>query len=256
MLGSKIPSQAPIHRSRILTGLVAGVFGLLLTASGCFSDGDRIKGSGNVETRSFDLADFDRIDISAAFEAEVAVVPGSAHEVKVSADDNLFDELRIEVDGRTLEIGTRPNVRLDSTQMSAQVTLPGLFEVKASGASDVTVDPAGDELDDLEASGASSLHIFEVNSSELSIDVSGASRVEIDGSRTATAQIDASGASRVDLDGLPIDSASVDVSGASEVRFGPAAEVSGSASGASTVRVEEATHVDIKTSGASSVDRS
>ncbi len=244
-------------RSRLLLTVIAAV-GLTAACSINIDIGDdSIEGSGDVETRSYELRDFEQLDVSSAFVVDVTVVPGGDYQVDVSADDNLFDELVIEVDGDKLEIGVASGsaVRTDNP-LSATVTMPTLSAIEASGASNVTVNAGSTTIQDLAASGASTVRVAELNGNDITIDSSGASRVDLSGVGAEKVNVDASGASRVDLTDFPIEEGDVRASGASVVEFGPANEVEGDASGASSVRVEQSTIVDVDTSGGSTVDRS
>ncbi|MFW2381614.1 MAG: head GIN domain-containing protein [Acidimicrobiales bacterium] len=242
-------------RARFLPAVIALVT-LLAACSINVDIGTKdIEGSGDVETRTYSLTNFDQLDVSSAFVADVTVVPGGEYQVEVSADDNLFEELLIEVDGDTLEIGVRSEWRVRTEiPLIATVTMPALKALEASGAAHVTVAADGTDIDNIEASGASTVRVTDLDGTDISIDASGASTVELMGIRAEEVSIDASGASRVDLRDLPIENGNVDASGASVVEFGSAAEVDGNASGASSVRVEPSTDVDVDTSGGSSVD--
>lgn len=244
-------------RSRIsvVMMLTGAVIGLAACTSGFDFGSDRVDGSGNLETRTFDVGDFDAVEIGDAFEADVSVSTESATLVDVTADDNFFDHIRVEVNGDTLEVSDRGNVNFNSdNRILITVVASALSSVEASGATDVTVRSAGTDLIELRASGASELDVIDLDGSNIEVNVSGASRAILAGDADS-ADVNVSGASSLDLRGLELDSATVDVSGASNAEFGPAEVVSGSASGASHIRVEASTVLDIETSGSSSARR-
>ena len=70
--------------------LLVSAVAMLSACSSIELTGNRIDGSGDVETRTFDVGEFDRVDISSAFEAHMTVSPGEATSVEVTADDNFF----------------------------------------------------------------------------------------------------------------------------------------------------------------------
>jgi hypothetical protein len=248
-------TPSPSRLSTTVVSLLALI--ALITACSINIDlGDGIDGSGNVETRAFDLSGFDKLAIGSAFEVDVSIDLSAGYKVEVTVDDNLFDELIIEVDNNTLQIRTRSGSRLRSNDgLKATVVLPSLSSVDASGASDVTVLAAGTHVAELEASGASKIRVIDLDAADMKIDASGASKLELGGVRAGALDLDVSGASNVDLEDLPVDTADVSVSGASEIKFGSTAEVTGDLSGASTILVRDATYVDVDTSGSSSADR-
>ncbi len=218
--------------------------------------GDRIDGSGDVETRTFDVGEFAQVDVGWAFEAEVTVTPGEATTVAVTADDNFFEHITVDVSSNTLEARTKSDVNLDGDdRILITVTTPTLAGVHISGAAVVTIRAEGTDVTDFDASGASRLRVLDLDGSDIAIDVSGASRVTIEGARADTASVDVSGASSINLRQLALDSARVSVAGASNAEFGRADVVSGSASGASEIGVDADTTIDIDTSGSSSVQR-
>lgn len=209
----------PHHRRFPL--LLALAAALVLVA--CDDDDDAIRPSGTTVTESFDLAGFDAVRLSHAFDAEV--VRAAEFSVEVTIDDNLRDRLIVEVRGDTLHIGLesgtsiRGNVTLD-----ARVTLPELAELRLSGASRARLsgfDAAGDVV--LRASGASRIQ-GELAAQTVAINLSGASSAEIVGS-AETATFEASGASRFDLADFVVASASVELSGASRADVHVTAEI-------------------------------
>lgn len=64
--------------------------------------GKSIKGSGDLETRELELDNFDKTDIGGAFDLHVTL--GKKQMVKITIDDNLWDNLEVEVDGHELQL--------------------------------------------------------------------------------------------------------------------------------------------------------
>lgn len=245
------------RRTRLLVTIVAAI---ALSATSCVSGitfgGDDIDGSGNIETREYSLDSFDEIDISNAFDADVTIAADADQKIEITADDNLFEEIEVELDGDTLKISVRGGSNLKvSTAMKATIVAPSLSAVEVSGATRADVRAGGSGLSKLEASGASHIDVIDLETAELKIDVSGASSVSIAGTAGGSIELDVSGASEANLRELPIITADVDISGASNVDLGLAEAVEGSASGASHLRVASDTRIDVETSGSSSVQR-
>lgn len=216
---------------------------------------DELTGSGVRETRTLDLAGFDRLDVSHSFAAVITVEPGGDHLVEVTADDNFFDAMEVEVLDSTLRIGFEDGVNTRSDERpEAVVALPGLTGVTGSGASALTVVASGTAIDELEVSGASTLTAQGLAGATTTAEASGASTLTLEGSATSV-ELGVSGASSADLVGLVIDRAGIEVSGASRVEFGTVQTVTGDVSGASTVTLDERTTADLDLSGASTVRR-
>ena len=209
-------------------------------------------GSGQVETRAFDLEDFNLVSIGSAFEADVSYA--ETYGVSVTADANLFDHLDLVRRGDTLYIGLKPGVTLRRGTLQAAITLPHLEGVDVSGASSVTVAGFTDAPRfDAGASGASHLTLDSLTLGSCKFDISGASHLELVDLQTDDADFEISGASRVN-GWLLMRDGDLDVSGASQLTLrGSAKILELGASGASNLELNAfpMTGVDLVLSGAS-----
>lgn len=184
--------------------LVAALF----ASQGC------VAGSGRMESRPFALADFDAISGSHGLHLEVT--RGETFSVTVTTDDNLWDFVRVEKVGNTLELGHHPSVVYGVGTLSARVTMPALYSLQLSGASGARLKGFDQRVPrfDFIASGSSELAAASLQADELFMDLSGASGADVAGAAT-NARITASGASALDLYDLHTTTASVTLSGAS-----------------------------------------
>ncbi|MEZ4501369.1 MAG: DUF2807 domain-containing protein [Dehalococcoidia bacterium] len=173
---------------------------------------ETIDGSGVLASETYDLTDFDTVEVSNAF--AVSVTAAESYEVVVTADDNLLESLEVEVRGSTLVIGLAPDVRANDATLGASVAMPALVGVTASGASRVSFTGFGvvDRFD-VEISGASRVD-GAIDAGLLVAELSGATRVQLAGTATE-ARLEASGASSFELADLEIQTAEVHLSGAS-----------------------------------------
>ena len=218
---------------------------------GC--QGGVIKGSGNLETETFNFSDFTRVDIGNAFETEIA--QSGSYNVNITADDNLLEYIRVSKEGK--------------------VTMPELRGVELSGATRGTVSGfSSTENLDIGVSGASSLNLVDIPAGDARIDVSGASKVtgditagdaDLDISGASTVQLEgsasdivaeASGASRVKLAGFTVSNADVTLGGASTGTVNLDGRLDADLSGASKLSyIGEPTMGNINTSGASTLSK-
>ncbi|MEL7562874.1 head GIN domain-containing protein [Dehalogenimonas sp. 4OHTPN] len=233
---------------KILTLLVTA--SLAVTAAGCFPFGSII-GRGPVETRTFDLSGFSRVEVSSTFDAEIS--RGSAFSVTVTTNENIFDYLDLEVNGDTLLVRLKSG-SYTVANLDAGITMPDLKALEVSGASEASVSGFNFNHDlDLKVSGASSITVENVKSGNVNIEASGASRVK--GSlECGDARLNVSGASNADLSGLGRN-LDVTASGASHItlRDFSGAEVKVNFSGASSGTVNASGRLDVQLSGASSL---
>jgi len=199
------------------------------------------RGSGNIVTRTFDLRDFDRLEVSHGFDLTVA--PAEGYSVEVRIDDNLLRYLEVYVEAHTLHIGldslhvgTQPRLTgsLSADALQATVTTPHLEGLKLSGGSQANVDGVHSGLTfDVEASGGGHVEGRLVLGSA-HFDVSGGSDVTLSG-MAADLVVDASGGSRLDLSGMQAGSAKVNAGGGSEVTVNVSGRLVAEASGGARV---------------------
>ncbi|MGD9143655.1 MAG: DUF2807 domain-containing protein, partial [Dehalococcoidia bacterium] len=210
-----------------------------------------------------------RIDIGDAFKYEI--IQSDTYSISITADDNLFDDIRVTQSGEELKIDLKPLFRFNVTGLEAVVTMPRLTGLESSGATrgSVTGFSSGDNLE-LDISGASRVKMTDMTVGDIEGSVTGASTLEADviagnidlgisgasrveGSLEARDVIvDLSGASRIETDGSGSNT-KIDASGASTVKFGDFSvdNADVSLSGASTCKIRVTGRIDIDLSGAS-----
>ena len=152
--------------------------------------------SGRPATQTFDFSEFDKVELSDAFEAEVTAADG--YRVEVTVDDNLVDHLQVEQRGNTVKIGLKPLTSVTNAHLQARISLPTLTGFDVSGASSARV--AGFRSDknmQINASGASEIR-GDMETGDLAADLSGGSTLQLTG-RGSAVRATASGASSIDL---------------------------------------------------------
>jgi hypothetical protein len=210
-------------------------------------------GSGDLETETYTFADFNKVEISSAFEFEIE--QSSSYSIEITVDDNIMEYVRVSQDGQTLKIGLKPATWIGPATLKASVTMPELSGLDISGASRGTVSNfSSTENLDIMVSGASRV-TGDIVAGDVDFDVSGASSVELDGSANDIVA-DVSGASSLKLDDFTVSNANVDLSGASSGTVNLNGRLDADVSGASRLwYIGEPTMGDIDTSGASTVSK-
>lgn len=189
-----------------------------------------VKGSGVAASEKRDESEFKSVDVGGVFQVEITAQKD--YSVEVSADDNLLQYIKTEVEGDTLKISTEKRIN-SQTPIIVRISAPNIEHVDASGASKVTVNG--------------------LKNSKFGLDTSGASKVDLSG-ETASLTIDVSGASKIDAENLIAARANVGASGASKVTLNASEELIADASGASKISYAgNPKNVEKKSSGASSV---
>lgn len=240
--------------------IIAIVFTLLFVIaiggglSGCygFNGLDNIIGSQNLETREYTFTGFDRVEILAPFDVEMA--RSNVYLVSVTVDDNLFDYVEVTQIGDTLRLCLKPFISFRHSTFRATITLPELRSLELSGAS--TVDVARFQTTSdvyINVSNASRLDMMSLQASSVAMEVSAASRV-IGFIKTEAADFQVSGASSIELSGSA-EGAQLEASGASSLRLRNfyILHASVNLSGASNGNVEVNGNLNVAVSGASSL---
>ena len=176
-----------------------------------------IEGSGEMETRTFDLDDFDAIEMGGAFAVDVSF--GNTQSVEITIDDNLWENLEAEVSGGTLELGWEKNCDPDGDckvvivmKKLERLEVHGAceaeiadfdgdrFEFNVHGAAELDINGQVDELD-IDISGAGDVDARDLKAKHVKVRISGAGDADLYASESIDARI--SGAGSLDYWGSP-----------------------------------------------------
>lgn len=171
-------------------------------------------GSATTATKDFQVVDFDRVD--AAYGFHVTLTRGEPFKVTVTTHDNMMQYVRAVKEGDTLKlyVDMRPFTTFSINRLEANVTMPALAGVTASGGSRVEVagfDPQPALNVDL--SGGSRL-TGDLSAAKMRMQTSGGSSANVAG-KADTLNFEASGGGRTDLSRLDATAATVRLSGGS-----------------------------------------
>jgi RNA polymerase sigma factor (sigma-70 family) len=172
-----------------------------------------IRGSGKLDTREMKVEGFKSLDLGNTF--HVTITQGERFRTSVTADDNLFDFIKVVREDAELRVFLDMKKRsVQDATLKATITMPSLEGLNVSGASIVII--KGFKLSGTfrgKVSGASRLK-GDIQADTLNLEVAGASRADLEGS-AKKATLSASGASSLRLKDLRIGTAAVQLSGAS-----------------------------------------
>jgi hypothetical protein len=232
------------HLLKVLSG--AGLLSVALLFSSCETEDP---GPLQYEEKSFDVVDFDRLEMGDAFHIEVE--QASSFSIRAEGDYRNVQDLEVFKSGTTLIIryDENSNRRHETTII---ITMPELKGVNFSGASFSTI--SGFESDgdlDFILSGAS-ISQLDAGYGQINLTVSGASDLVLRGLGDEM-QADISGASSVSAFDYPVREAHLNVTGASHGKVTVSDELKAIASGASSVFYRGTPAVTSSVSGASTV---
>jgi len=210
--------------------IFAFVIGLIFTPGCNFGNMTGIKGSGTSKTEQRSVSDFTKIDAGGAMNVEVDAQKDFS--VSVEADDNLLQHIKTEVSGDTLKIYSEGKIS-PSAKLNVKISMPAIEGLNLSGASDGKITNVRAGSFELKASGASEVTIIG-EAKNLEADASGASEIDAEGLKVEDANIEASGASSASVSAT--NNLEATASGASKIYYaGEPKNIKQNASGASSI---------------------
>ncbi len=224
----------------------------LLAATACgISIGDPgVQGSGRqiAETRA--VGDFDRVQVSGAF--DVRITSGASSSLRIEGDDDLLPLVETRVVKGALRVRSERRLR-PSRRILIEIGTPHLAGVETSGSSDVRVTGVRSPTFDAAVSGSGTLDA-EGSFGDLAVSVSGSGRVVGTGA-AETVDVEVSGSGDVDLVEVRARSARVSTSGSGDVSLSVSESLEASTSGSGQVRYTGRPSVNANVSGSGEVRR-
>jgi hypothetical protein len=166
---------------------------LALSSLACSAAGWAVvRGSGNVEEKTYSVSGFDGVALAAI--GTVYVEIGEDEGLRVEAEDNLLEHFRIEVRGDTLNIETNEFVSLLPTKpVKFYLTAKALNAITVSGSGDVEAPALEADSFSIKVSGSGDIWIDELAADGLDADITGAGNVTIAGGEIGDQYINVSG---------------------------------------------------------------
>lgn len=227
----------------------------VIFSSCVITDGQKVKGDGNITSKTYDLKNFSIVE--ANNDVAVYLTKGSTYQVMAETDDNLFQYLDISVqDGKTLEIKYKNNTNVrPSNETKIYITAPWLDELYISESSSLSTQGKFDQDKKLiiKIAEASSGKIS-VRAPILDLTASEASSLTIDG-ESRDVKVRASEASTVNAFDLKAENVDANASEASTAHVFGSVSLKLNASEASTLKYKGATNTTINSREASSISR-
>ena len=218
-----------MHRASSV--IIAGVLAVAVLG-GCqtVTTGPTEVGSGTTASEDRTVGDFSQVAVSSSVRADVRI--GTPAAVRVTADDNLLDNVRTVVGGGKLEVGVDGSITT-KTPIVVEITVPSLTLAAASSTAQLSATGVAGE----------SLRVVSESSGT----------VEVDGSVSALeVRADSAGIAR--LGELAADSATVELASAAHAWIHVSGTVSGSVESASILSlVGQPGEVEVETDSAGQV---
>lgn len=173
-----------------------------------------IRGNGNVITETRAITDFDEIDASGGLRIQWR---SGSPSLQISTDENLLPFIETRVDGHILKLHKRTHENLRPTHhISVVITSPHLNGGSLSGAVDLNAAGLSGPKFYIRASGASDITLDGVVD-ELLVDLTGASDLRAQGLQTKSAEMSTTGAAGAKVS--VSETLRVDITGAGDVTY-------------------------------------
>lgn len=180
----------------------------ILTLANCVS-AKTVSGNTRVETRTFDLKDFDSIAFYLP-SSEADIIQGDEYKVEISLDSNLFEFVDISVQQleKKLTLIQKRNTQLKPSLFKISVTMPILKNLSIAGITKTAVSGFHNENQplSLNISGISSI-TADVSASTIKADISGIGNINLKAkSKKCLFTISGSGEMTADINSTDTDS--------------------------------------------------
>ncbi|WP_024467478.1 head GIN domain-containing protein [Treponema pedis] len=220
------------------------IFYVLISAN-CVSM-KTIYGNKKIETKTFNLEDFDSVDIS-LFSSSANIIRGEAFKVEIALNSNLFEFVDVYVNkaDEKLIIKTKSNVNIRDGKAEIFITMPKIKSLSAAGRTESTLSDFYDKDMSVSLSirGAGSI-TADIIARSIGIDISGAGKTDLKG-KMEEFFLKASGSTNVIADVIA-NNITLNTSGISDTYLkGTAEKIIVSVSGSGTLKATELKAKDI-----------
>jgi hypothetical protein len=195
----------------------------------------QVRGSqGKLSTRSYEVADFQALQIGGAFQVELTQKSGNRPTVQIETDTDLHEHLEVEVIEGVLHVDTKGDFR-NPTRLMLYVSNDQFREIQLSGANTLSsTTPLYGEALRLKLSGASEVDLA-VDHDELEVYISGAGSVMLQGKSDKVAYV-VSGVGSISAYALQANLVEVEVSGTGSAKVHATEALLAQVSGMGSVR--------------------
>jgi hypothetical protein len=185
-----------------------------------------IAGTGSGSARTYQVADFSKLDLSGSDDVDVRV--GASFSVRAEGDSDELDALKIEKNGDTLSISRHSHHFFSwgsHKGVKVYITMPRVVGASLAGSGDLTIDRVEGDSFASDGAGSGDLTIAALAVKNANFSLAGSGGLNLKGSADAV-KIEIAGSGDVDAKGLTAKSADISIAGSGDVT----AQVNGSAS--------------------------
>lgn len=182
------------------------------------SGNKKIKGNGNVTTKSVTTSNYDEIKVAGQF--KVLLIDGKEGNIKLSAEENLLEYIEIETKNNALNIRVKKGYNLTTSRgKDLKVTVPvdKISAVSLAGSGDIIGEKIITEKDfKISLAGSGDIKLA-FDSNNISADVAGSGDIELKG-KTEKLTAKVAGSGDIDAYGLTANEVYVQVAGSGDAK--------------------------------------
>jgi len=197
----------------IITILVLAMGTQIATAQ-WFSN-KRVKGNGEVITKTFETSDYDYVAVNNSLDVEL--IEGTEGSIKVEAESNIMEELEVYTKGDKLIVGVKKGVNI-STRKGIRVWVPveKISGLSLAGSGDVFSDMVlRNNSFDLSLSGSGDIKLH-TESKNLKVSLAGSGDITLKG-RTEYLEASLAGSGDIEAYGVKANNVEASVAGSGDV---------------------------------------
>jgi hypothetical protein len=179
-----------------------------------FSGGNRVVGSGRLQTESRAPGSFQAISIKGPI--RMVLRQGSREAIEVTADDNLLPLIETRVENAMLKVGPRKGISYSSRNpVTVTVDFVALKELAVGGSGDVVGQAMKASTLEVAIGGSGTVRLPKLQASTLSLTIGGSGDFESSG-RTGRFSVGIGGSGSVHAEELDADDVSVNIGGSGD----------------------------------------
>lgn len=215
----------------------------------------RIKGNGNLVTKTFNTSDYDAVHVSGSMDIEL--VAGKEGSIQATAESNIMEVLKIEVKGDKLYIGMKDNTSTSTTKgISIKVPVERISSASVAGSGEIMSDLIIKSSDlDLKVSGSGDIKLT-VEAARLIATVTGSGDLEVRG-RAENLDASVTGSGDIKAYGLKANNVEASVTGSGDVAvYCNGGNLKARVTGSGDIRYKgNASNVDKKVTGSGDITK-
>lgn len=159
-----------------------------------------VNGSGNLETQTFDVSNFDSVTLAGS--GDVFIKQADSESLTVQTDDNILPLLDIRVIGRELVLSIKPNLSINPSHgITYNLTAKDLSKIGLKGSGNFSIETVKSNEMKISLLGSGDIKFKGLDSDSLSIDLSGSGNISFENIDVKTIDSNVKGSGDIRLNG-------------------------------------------------------